>query len=77
MIDQAPQDTTTHVTIPNACRRAGIGRSSLYKALAQGEVTARKLGTRVLIEVASLDRWVSGLPIWRPTIGPDAVGAAG
>lgn len=59
----------THLTIPQACQRAGCGRSSLYLALGRGDVTARKLGTRVLVEVASLDSWVNHLPVWRPVIG--------
>lgn len=65
----------THVPIPQACQRAGCGRSSLYLALQRGDVTARKLGTRVLVDVASLDAWVSRLPVWRPVIGVDTATA--
>ncbi len=72
---QAETIIPTHLTIPQACQRAGCGRSSLYLALGRGDVTARKLGTRVLVEVASLDAWVSHLPVWRPVIGAGAATA--
>lgn len=46
----------------DAVKVLGIGRSTLFSLLAQGELTARKLGTRTLITAAELERYVASLP---------------
>jgi len=40
--------------IPDACRRLGIGRSSLYELIRTGEVRTIKIGSRTLIPEAEL-----------------------
>jgi len=40
--------------IPDACRRIGIGRSSLYELIKSGEVRPIKIGCRTLIPEAEL-----------------------
>jgi excisionase family DNA binding protein len=45
-----------------AARRMGIGRSQLYKELAAGTITARKVGRRTLIERTEQIRWLASLP---------------
>ncbi len=56
-------------TIPQAVRLSGIGRSSLYKAIARGELSARKAGNRTIVLTEDLHRWLEGLP----TIGDKKV----
>ncbi len=53
--------------IVDAARVAGIGRSTLYEALAAGELKAVKLGRRTLIPADELRRFIAALPPARPT----------
>jgi excisionase family DNA binding protein len=50
------------VSINEACKLAGIGRSSIYQAIRRGELPIRKSGRRSLILTADLQRWLSELP---------------
>ena len=50
------------LSVPDACAMVGIGRTKLYALLAEGQITARKAGTRTLIERASLTAWAAALP---------------
>ncbi len=49
-------------TIAEACAAAGIGRSSLYKAIRAGELRAIKCGRRTLVLRNDLYRWLGGMP---------------
>jgi excisionase family DNA binding protein len=50
------------ISINDACKWAGIGRSSMYQAIRRGELPIRKSGRRSLILTADLQRWLSALP---------------
>ena len=50
------------LTIPEAAKAAGIGRSSLYEEIAKGRLQARKMGRRTIILIDELNRWLSTLP---------------
>ncbi len=50
------------VSIDDACKLAGVGRSLIYKSIAAGNLQTRKAGRRTLIEVAALQSWLSSLP---------------
>ncbi|MEP1521143.1 helix-turn-helix domain-containing protein [Ascidiaceihabitans sp.] len=56
---------TTHQTAPiavspdEAARLAGIGRTSLYAALAKGDLKSIKIGTRRLIKVEAIHEWLA------------------
>lgn len=44
---------------PNeAARLAGVGRTSLYAAIAKGELKSLKIGTRRLITINALRAWL-------------------
>jgi excisionase family DNA binding protein len=51
------------LSVNEAARRAGVGRSSLYEAIHRGELPLRKIGRRSLIRVADLSAWIDGLPV--------------
>lgn len=50
------------VTVPQACRLSGLGRSSLYGCFKTGKLTPRKHGTRTLILVRELQEYLESLP---------------
>jgi excisionase family DNA binding protein len=56
---------TPHQTPPiavspdEAARLAGIGRTSLYAALAKGDLKSIKIGTRRLIKIEAIHEWLT------------------
>jgi excisionase family DNA binding protein len=46
------------VSVEEAARRAGLGRSFLWKAVQSGELVSCRLGRRRLIRVADLNAWI-------------------
>lgn len=49
------------VSIPEACRISGIGRSALYERISSGELRSAKVGARRLIHIADLRDFVDRL----------------
>ena len=45
--------------VPDACRYVGVGRSTLYVLIAQGEVEIVKLGCSTLVLTESLRRLIT------------------
>jgi hypothetical protein len=54
--------TPVFVTIPSWCQLVGMSRSATYQALARGDLRAKKIGARTLINFASGLAWINGLP---------------
>jgi excisionase family DNA binding protein len=50
-------------TIKEACELARCGKSTLYKAIKAGKLTARKLGRKTLIRDCELKQWIEELPV--------------
>jgi excisionase family DNA binding protein len=50
------------VSIAEAVRMVGIGRTSLYAAIAAGKLRTRKAGRRTLVETAELRQFLANLP---------------
>ena len=50
------------VTLPDAIRISGLSRSEIYRRLAAGDIDAIKSGTRTLILVDSIKRYLASLP---------------
>ena len=46
-------------TIPDTCRRLGIGRTLVYDLIKQGKLRPIKLGTRTLIPESELQRLIT------------------
>lgn len=59
-------------TLDQSCRIAGVGKTSIYQAIADGELTARKYGRRTLIMRTDLEAWLRSLPTIEPTEGAAA-----
>jgi excisionase family DNA binding protein len=50
------------LSVAEACRALGIGRTSLYALLRAGQLEARKVGRRTLIPAESLRSLLTSLP---------------
>ena len=50
------------VSIADAVKMVGLGRTSLYAAIAAGKLKTRKSGRRTLVETAELRQFIEGLP---------------
>ena len=58
---------TLALTVPEAMKESGLGRTSLYEAIGRGDLPARKHGRRTLILAEDLRAFLEGLPALRPT----------
>lgn len=47
-------------TVPEAAKRLGIGRNQCYEAVRRGQIPHLRIGKRVLILTAALDRLLEG-----------------
>lgn len=56
------------LSIFEACRVAGIGRTKIYEAISDGRLKARKLGKRTIILNDDLRTFLASLPV----VGVDA-----
>lgn len=52
-------------TLKEAATALGVSKSTLYKALADGKLTAIKLGNRTLIPAEALKAWIASMPVRR------------
>lgn len=50
------------LTVADACRRYGFGKTTLYELIATKKVDAVKLGARTLILADSVERHIESLP---------------
>jgi excisionase family DNA binding protein len=51
------------LSVLEACRVAGIGRTKIYEAIAAGSLKARKFGKRTIILRTDLQDFLLGLPV--------------
>jgi excisionase family DNA binding protein len=59
--DESVEPRKVAFSINEVVDLTGLGRSSVYEAIASGELCARKRGGRTLILAPDLDRWLSHL----------------
>jgi excisionase family DNA binding protein len=57
--DNTKQQQPIAVSPDEAARLAGIGRTTLYAALAKGDLPSIKIGTRRLIRVDAIRDWLA------------------
>ena len=55
-------------TVVDWCRLSGMGRTATYHALMRGDLRARKLGKRTLIDVRHGLAWMGSLPLATVTL---------
>jgi len=49
-------------SIPEVCDCSNAGRTTVYKAINAGDLTAHKRGSRTIVLASDLERWLSSLP---------------
>lgn len=54
--------TCEGLSVDDACKIAGIGRTKVYQAIAEGRLKARKMGKRTLILRGDLHCFLQALP---------------
>ena len=54
--------TATHGDIRTTCERFGFGKTTAYALLRDKKINAKKLGSKTLIEFASVDEFLTSLP---------------
>lgn len=52
---------TLSVTIPQACKITGLGRSTIYRLFEEGKLQRLKAGTRTLIKMDDLEAYIDSL----------------
>lgn len=68
MTNELPSIQREGLSIFEACRVAGIGRTKIYEAISDGRLKARKLGKRTIILNDDLRTFLASLPV----VGVDA-----
>ena len=63
-------NTQLAYSIAETCAAGRTGRTSVYKAIASGELVARKRGRRTVILHDDLLRWLTSLPTVTPKPNP-------
>ena len=51
------------MSVNNAARYLGVGRTTLYRMINAGDLPTRKIGRRTLLLRADLDRLLAALPV--------------
>ena len=56
---ETKNDTRRTRTVPEAAQILGIGRNQMYEACRTGQITTVRIGHRILIPIAVLERMLS------------------
>jgi excisionase family DNA binding protein len=51
------------MSVEQAAKAAGVGRTLLFEEIRKGLITARKVGRRTIITTDDLDAWLRSLPV--------------
>ena len=57
------------LSVPEACTVAGIGRTKIYQAIAEGSLKVRKYGKRTIILRDDLRQFLAALPVITRQVG--------
>jgi excisionase family DNA binding protein len=50
------------LSVEEAAKAAGIGRTLLFEEIRKGRITALKVGRRTIITIDALETWLESLP---------------
>jgi excisionase family DNA binding protein len=57
------EDLKRAMSVEQAAKAAGVGRTLLFEEIRKGRITARKVGRRTIITTEALDAWLKSLPV--------------
>ena len=57
---ERPDDKPATLTVPQAAKKLGIGRSAAYEAARTGQIPTLRIGRRILVPVRALERLLEG-----------------
>ena len=63
MNEQASDLRPEGLSLPEACKIAGLGRTTVYQAITDGQLVARKAGKRTIILRGDLQNFLLALPV--------------
>ena len=55
-------ETKLVCSVPEAMQASNLGRNSIYNAIKEGKLVAKKYGNRTLIEMKALEAFIASLP---------------
>lgn len=58
-----PRDTVLAYGVEDVPAKTGIGRTSVFRAIREGELRARKMGRRTIVTDDDLRAWLASLPV--------------
>jgi len=61
-VNTHPESPPEGLSVEDACRVAGLGRTKVYEAISNGRLKARKFGKRTLILRTELQQFLKSLP---------------
>jgi excisionase family DNA binding protein len=50
------------LSVAEAAKAAGVGRTTFFEEIRRGRITARKVGRRTIITIDALEAWLDSLP---------------
>jgi len=62
MVDLLQKQGLLGFSIAEACRESGLGRTTIYQAIANGDLVARKYGRRTVVLRDDLANFLQNLP---------------
>lgn len=54
--------TCLALSVKEAARRAGVGRTVMFEEIRAGRLIAKKVGRRPIVRIEDLAEWLQGLP---------------
>lgn len=60
------------MSVRGICERYSLGRTKLYSLLGSGEIIALKAGRKTLIDVSSVEAWLTRQPCYEPRCRAEA-----
>jgi excisionase family DNA binding protein len=57
------EDLKRAMSVEEAAKAAGVGRTLLFEEIRKGHLKARKVGRRTIITMDELDAWLKSLPV--------------
>ena len=68
MVTYESKHEAVGLSVKEAAEKSGVGRSTIYEAIASGKLKARKLGRRTIVLEADRREWLENLPVIKASV---------